>query len=97
MLLTATNFGFGQSNQFIYEYRFKSDSLHRDQSDKENMVLQILPHGSRFYSQLKAVYDSVVQVTLKKAVFSRGNYYDFTKLKMANVKSEVVKKYPNYR
>lgn len=96
LLLTATNFGFGQSNQFIYEYRFKSDSLHRDQSDKENMVLQILPHGSRFYSQVKAVYDSVVQVTLKKAVFSRGNHHDFTKLKMANVKSEVVKKYPNY-
>lgn len=97
LLFTAANYGFSQSNQFIYEYRFKSDSLHRDQSDKENIVLQISPHGSKCYSQVKAVYDSVMNATFKKAVFSQQSHYDFTKLKSAKVKWEVVKKYPSYK
>lgn len=54
LLLLIAGFFFAQSNQFIYEYTFKMDSLNRDKSETENMVLQTSPKGSKFYSQVKS-------------------------------------------
>lgn len=67
LILLIAGFCFAQSNQFIYEYTFKIDSLNRDKSDTENMILQTSPKGSKFYSQVKAVYDSTMTAAFKDA------------------------------
>lgn len=86
-----------QSNQFMYEYKFKLDSLNRDKFDTETMVLETSPNGSKFYSQVKAVYDSTMAATFKNAKMTQNNHFDFTALKPAKVDEEVIKTYPGYQ
>ncbi|AZB29120.1 GLPGLI family protein [Chryseobacterium balustinum] len=97
LLLLITGFCFAQSNQFIYEYTFKMDSLNRDKSDTENMILQTSPKGSKFYSQVRAVFDSTTAATVASAVMSGKDHFDFTHLKRGKVGFEVHKTYPDYK
>lgn len=97
LLLLITGFCLAQSNQFIYEYKFKIDSLNRDKSDSENMVLQTTPKGSKFYSQVKQVYDSTMTATFKNAKSTQQTRFDFTNLKQSKVSTEVIKTYPDYK
>ena len=97
LLLLITGLCFAQSNQFIYEYKFKIDSLNRDKSDSENMVLQTTPKGSKFYSQVKQVYDSTMTATFKNAKATQQSHFDFTNLKQSKVSTEVIKTYPDYK
>lgn len=87
---------FGQKNQFIYDYKFKMDSLNRDKIESELMVLETSSKGSKFYSHVQYVYDSTMTATFKKADMTKQNHFDFTGLKNAKVKFTVSKKYPNY-
>lgn len=95
-LLLITRLCIAQSNQFVYNYTFKIDSLNRNKSDTENMVLQTSPKGSKFYSQVKQVYDSTMTATFKNAKATQQTYFDFTNLKEAKVNTEVIKIYPSY-
>lgn len=96
-LAFVTGICFGQSNQFIYEYQFKSDSLNRAEISTENMVLQTSPKGSRFYSQVKQVYDSTLTASFKNAKGMQNAHFDFTHLKQAKVNTEVLKTYPDLK
>lgn len=86
----------GQRNQFIYDYKFKMDSLNRDKTDNELMVLETTSEGSKFYSHVQYIYDSTMTATFKKADMTKQNHFDFTGLKNAKIKFSVSKKYPNY-
>ncbi|KUJ53078.1 GLPGLI family protein [Chryseobacterium sp. JAH] len=97
LTIVATHQISAQSNQFLYEYKFRLDSLSRDKSDIETMVLETSPTGSKFYSQVKAVYDSTMQATFKNAKMTQNNHFDFTSLKPAKVDDEVLKMYPGYQ
>ena len=97
LLLLIAGFCFAQSNQFIYEYTFKMDSLNRDKSETENMVLQTSPKGSKFYSQVKQVYDSTMTAAFKNAKATQQTHFDFTSLKQSKVSTEVIKTYPDYK
>ncbi|MBD3904168.1 GLPGLI family protein [Chryseobacterium sp. Ch-15] len=97
LLLFITGLCFAQSNQFIYEYTFKMDSLNRDKSDTENMILQTSSKGSKFYSQVKAVYDSTMTAAFKDAQATQKTHFDFTNLKQSKVSTEVIKTYPDYK
>ncbi|MCX8532438.1 GLPGLI family protein [Chryseobacterium luquanense] len=97
LLLLITGLCLAQSNQFIYEYKFKTDSLNCDKSDSENMVLQTTPKGSKFYSQVKQVYDSTMTATFKNAKATQQSHFDFTNLKQSKVSTEVIKTYPDYK
>lgn len=97
LLLLIAGFCFAQSNQFIYEYTFKIDSLNRDKSETENMVLQTSPKGSKFYSQVKQVYDSTMTAAFKNAKATQQTHFDFTSLKQSKVSTEVIKTYPDYK
>lgn len=97
LLLLIAGFCLAQSNQFIYEYTFKMDSLNRDKSETENMVLQTSPKGSKFYSQVKQVYDSTMTATFKNAKATQQTHFDFTSLKQSKVSTEVIKTYPDYK
>ena len=97
LLLLIAGFCLAQSNQFIYEYTFKIDSLNRAKSEIENMVLQTSPKGSKFYSQVKAVYDSTMTAAFKDAQATQKTHFDFTNLKQSKVSTEVIKTYPDYK
>jgi len=97
LLLLIAGFCLAQSNQFIYEYTFKIDSLNRDKSEIENMVLQTSPKGSKFYSQVKQVYDSTMTAAFKNAKATQQTHFDFTSLKQSKVSTEVIKTYPDYK
>lgn len=97
LLLLIAGFCFAQSNQFIYEYTFKIDSLNRDKSDAENMILHTSPKGSKFYSQVKAIYDSTMTAAFKDAQATQKTHFDFTNLKQSKVSTEVIKTYPDYK
>lgn len=73
------------------------DSLNRNQSETENMVLQTSSKGSKFYSQVRAVYDSTMMATLTSAKAANQTHFDFTHLKRGKVGSEVNKTYPDYK
>lgn len=87
---------FGQKNQFIYDYKFKMDSLNRAKFESELMILETSSEGSKFYSYVQYVYDSSMTATFKKADMTKQNHFDFTGLKNAKIKFTVSKKYPNY-
>lgn len=97
LAIAATHQINAQSNQFMYEYKFKLDSLNRDKFDTETMVLETSPNGSKFYSQVKAVYDSTMQATFKNAKLTQNTNIDFSSLKPAKVEEEVIKTYPGYQ
>ncbi|MGO4710510.1 GLPGLI family protein [Chryseobacterium sp. 2TAF14] len=97
LLLLMTGLYFAQSNQFIYEYTFKIDSLNRSKSETENMILQTSSKGSKFYSQVRAVYDSTMTAAFKDAQATQKTHFDFTNLKQSKVSTEVIKTYPDYK
>lgn len=97
ILLLMTSYFFAQTNQFTYKYIFKIDSLNRDKSESENMVLETSSSGSKFFSQVKYVYDSTMTATFKKAKMTQNNHFDFSGLKHPKVNFEVTKTYPDYK
>lgn len=85
-----------QSNQFIYEYTFKPDSLNRETIIAENMVLEIKAEGSRFVSQKKILSDSILSANVQKMKQGGGNHIDMTSVQQPKVRNQVLKKYPSY-
>lgn len=85
-----------QSTQFIYEYKFKPDSLNREKVTLENMVLETKTEGSRFLSQKKIVEDSILDASLKQMNGGGGKPIDLTEIRQPAVRAEVSKKYPSY-
>ena len=85
-----------QSTQFIYEYKFKIDSLNREKVTVENMILETKSEGSRFVSQKKIVEDSILTASLKQMNGGGGSPIDLTHIQQPSVRSEVTKKYPSY-
>lgn len=97
-LLLISFLGFGQSNRFVYEYQFKIDSLNRDSIIKENMVLDITPKGSKFYSYVQYVSDSLTNAMIKKSARSGSTSMDMSGIPFSKVPFEdVLKEYPSYQ
>lgn len=84
-------FSYSQNQRFIYEYRFVSDSISKDQAKNEIMYLDIVKKGSKFYSREKAIADSIKIDRINKKIqnFS-GINFDF-------VPFVVEKAYPSYK
>jgi GLPGLI family protein len=40
-----------QNQQFIYEYKYVTDSTAKDKQETEIMLLDVIPKGSKFYSK----------------------------------------------
>ncbi|SEM59635.1 GLPGLI family protein [Chryseobacterium taichungense] len=77
-----------QTMRFLYNYQFKSDSLHREKQASETMALDVSPeNGSEFYSYKKYQQDSISK--------SGGNS-TYETVDRAKVKFFVTKKYPDY-
>ena len=74
-------FSKAQNQRFTYEYKFVSDSTKKENIEKEFMVLDVNPKGSKFYSYEKFKADSLVTIELERQnnsnseIVSIKNYY----------------------
>ncbi|QBO59565.1 GLPGLI family protein [Chryseobacterium salivictor] len=78
---------FGQSNRFIYEYKFITDSTQSNIISQEVMFLDITKNESSFYSYQKYHSDSILLEDNKRRVFSMPpnvNFINFRVLKKDN-------------
>jgi len=69
-----------QNHRIFYEYSFKMDSLHRENIDKDLMVLDIAKDGSNFYSRQKVVNDSLVNEQFSRARATQSNDINLSKI-----------------
>jgi len=87
ILIFLSNFIFGQNKQFLYEYKFISDSTNKANIKTEIMVLNVQKDRSEYYSSVRYESDSTQYAEYQKGV-------NTTPLGNALV-SEWVTKYPN--
>lgn len=66
-----------QNFRVFYDYKFKLDSLNRDDMQAETMILEIDKNNSYFYSYPKLISDSTIQSRFK----IRNGNMDFTDVK----------------
>ena len=96
LLLLSISFS-AQNHRFTYDFTFTPDSLAKEKTITESMVLDITDKGSRFYSAQVAESDSIMWSILDKQM--RGNNTDIN-LKgfeyKGSVKLVVEKAYPKY-
>lgn len=64
--LVCVQLVFAQNQRFFYEYKFASDSTRKDSTITELMRLDILPTGSKYYSQNGYIADSIMDIRFKK-------------------------------
>ena len=66
LLLIQLAFVNAQSQRFLYEYKIATDSTNRDSVIVEMMRLDVLPKGSKYYSQNVYMRDSIMDARMKK-------------------------------
>ena len=96
LLLLSISFS-AQNHRFTYDFTFTPDSLAKEKTITESMVLDITDKGSRFYSAQVAESDSIMWSIVNKQM--RGNNMNidlkgFTS--KGNVRLVVEKAYPKY-
>ncbi|WHF52590.1 GLPGLI family protein [Chryseobacterium gotjawalense] len=88
---------FSQNYRIGYEYSFKMDSLNRNLIEKELMNLDITREGSNFYSNEKFIYDSLINVEMKRAESMKSRNMDISNIPLNyKIDYSVTKKYPNF-
>ncbi|WP_312418836.1 GLPGLI family protein [Epilithonimonas sp.] len=87
IVVILSNFIFGQNKQFLYEYKFISDSTNKTDIKTEIMILNIQKDRSEYYSSVRYASDSAQAADYKRGINSMppGN----------PLVSEWVTKYPN--
>ncbi|WP_313101336.1 GLPGLI family protein [Epilithonimonas sp.] len=87
IVVILSNFIFGQNKQFLYEYKFISDSTNKADIKTEIMILNVQKDRSEYYSSVRYASDSAQAADYKRGINSMppGN----------PLVSEWVTKYPN--
>lgn len=90
-----------QSQRFLYEYKIATDSTNRDSVIVEMMRLDVLPKGSKYYSQNVYMRDSIMDSRLKKHEFVKNADGD---MMISNegtpngvIEHKVYKTYPDFK
>lgn len=90
--LLATVLFSAQNQRFAYQYKYIPDSTELSNVQTEMMNLDIAAKGSKFYSSVQQVADSLVDININ---LPSGNT-DLTGIKFGKVKEVVEKMYPDY-
>ncbi|MFC3157867.1 GLPGLI family protein [Chryseobacterium arachidis] len=80
-----------QNQRFVYEYKFISDSTAKNEVKTERMYLDVSKKGSKFYSEVKYIADSIKEDRLKKG------FRDLTGINFNFIPFVVEKSYPDYK
>ncbi|QOW09556.1 GLPGLI family protein [Kaistella flava (ex Peng et al. 2021)] len=70
LFLTLANMAFAQNKLFLYDYKFIPDSISRDNSKNELMILNIQKDRSEFYSSERYSSDSTQLAESKKGIMA---------------------------
>ncbi|HMU07558.1 MAG TPA: GLPGLI family protein [Kaistella sp.] len=98
LLFLVFIFGFSkaQNQRFTYEYKFVSDSTKKENIEKEFMVLDVNPKGSKFYSYEKFRADSLVTIELERQKNSNSEIISIQNYYKGKIHYTVSKTYPNF-
>lgn len=70
LILLISNIFFSQNQQFIYEYKYISDSTQKQNIENEIMILSIDKNKSEYFSQSAYAVDSVLSENFKRGINS---------------------------
>ena len=70
LVLLISNIFFSQNQQFIYEYKYISDSTQKQNIENEIMILSIGKEKSEYFSQSAYAVDSVLSENFKRGINS---------------------------
>lgn len=97
ILLLNCNFFSAQNNRFIYEYSFALDSTNTPELQKEMLVLDVNPTGSKFYSYEKFKSDSLLSIDIEKQKNSGSGTIQVKHSYKGKIKYTVSKNYPDFK
>lgn len=86
-----------QNKRFIYEYSFNVDSTNTQNLQKEMVVLDVNPTGSKFYSYEKSKSDSLLYIEIEKQKNSDSDLINFKPTYKGNINYTVSKNYPDFK
>lgn len=95
-LLLISVFANAQNKRFTYEYSFVLDSTNRTDVQKELIVLDANPDGSKFYSYELFKSDSIQLVEIKKQENSGSEFINVKQSYKGKVFYTVEKTYPSF-
>lgn len=87
---------FGQNQRFLYDYKFVADSTDAGNMISEIMRLDVLPTGSKYYSQNVFLQDSIMDVRFKKQN-GTGETINMDGTPQGIIKHKVYKTYPDFK
>lgn len=90
-------FAAGQNKRFLYEYIAVPDSTNKENVQKELLVLDVTPNGSKFYSYEKYKSDSIIAIELEKQSKANSHIIDIKPNYKGKVNYTVSKEYPTFK
>lgn len=87
----------GQNKRFMYQYIAVNDSTDKENVEKEYLVLDITPSGSKFYSYEKFKSDSIMAIDLEKQAAANSHIINIKSTYKGKVNYTVSKDYPEFK
>lgn len=95
-LLFISVYSSAQNQRFTYEYSFATDSTNKTNVEKEMLLLDVIPTGSKFYSYGKFKDDSMMTVEMKRQANSGSDLLNFSPAYKGKIDYTISKKYPSF-
>ena len=95
-LLLISVFANAQNKRFTYEYSFVLDSTNQADVQKELIVLDVSPDGSKFYSYELFKSDSLQLVEITKQANSGSDFINVKQSYKGKIFYTIEKKYPGF-
>lgn len=86
-----------QNRRFVYEYSFTLDSTSTADLQREMLVLDVNPAGSKFYSYSKYKSDSLMMIEFEKQQNSDSEIINFKPTYEGKITYTVSKNYPDFK
>jgi GLPGLI family protein len=97
LLLFAFIISNAQNQRFIYEYSFIVDSTNTADLQKEMLVLDVNPTGSKFFSYEKFKSDSLMSIEIEKQRHSNSDIINFNPTYKGKIIYTISKNYPDFK
>lgn len=97
LLLLISVFANAQNKRFTYEYSFVLDSTNKDDVQKELIVLDVNPEGSKFYSYELFKSDSLQLVEIEKQANSGSEIINVKQSYKGKIFYTIEKNYPAFK
>ena len=86
-----------QNKRFLYQYIAVNDSTDKENVDKEFLVLDVSPAGSKFYSYEKYKSDSLMAIDVEKQSKAKTHLINIKSTYKGKVNYKISKEYPEFK